>query len=118
MTFWTDSNRVHFSGTVRPDVLPVAAALHDLAHKQGYSDLVLDFTRCSFLPAALMVPLCSLTRLYRQEKISFEIVMPTQAKLRRLISNSNWAHLIDPEKYDDKSDGNQRNLAANRVQRQ
>ena len=59
-----------------------------------------------------MVPLCSLSRLYRQEKVSFELIMPTQAKLRRLINNSNWAHLIDPEKYDDMSDKNERNLAA------
>jgi hypothetical protein len=43
--FRSENNHLFFSGATGDDVLPVVAALHNLVHKQGYRDVVLDFSK-------------------------------------------------------------------------
>jgi hypothetical protein len=51
-------------------------------------------------------------KLYRGEKVDFEIIEPEDVKSSRMLQNTNWAHLIWPEKYDARDDRNKMHLSA------
>lgn len=110
--FRSEGNRLIFAGTAGDDFLPVAAALHNLAHKQGYQDVILDFSKATYLDAKFMLPLVATARAYRMEKVDFEIIEPEDQKSARLLQNANWAHLIWPEKFDARDDRNVSHLSA------
>ncbi len=110
--FRSEGNHLYFSGNTGDDVLPVVAALHNLVHKQGYKDITLDFSKSGYLNPRYMLPLVSTARSYRLEKVDFEIVEPDDDQSARLLQNTNWAHLIWPEKYDARDDRNQMHLSA------
>lgn len=110
--FWTDFNHFHFDHDVRGDPLPVIAALFNLIQKQGYQDIVLDFSRSTFISASFILPILTTCRAYRLDRIDFDLVMPNDRRLASLFSNTNWAHLIAPEKYDSRSGLNERHFSA------
>jgi hypothetical protein len=110
--FRSESNHLYFSGPTGDDVLPVVAALHNLVHKQGYVDVTPDFSKATYLDPKFMLPLVTTARLYRMEKVDFELVEPDDAQSARMLQNTNWAHLIWPEKYDARDDRNQMHLSA------
>ena len=110
--FWTESNRLVFSGSTGEDILPVIAALHNLINKQGYSDIILDFARLDKISSSYMLPLVATARSYRKQKIDFTIALPTDIKGSNLIVNTNWAHLIAPESFDPMDDKNIQHLSA------
>lgn len=107
-----DGNTVNFPRRCPEDPLVVAAILHNLIVRQGYSDIILDLSRVEWISASFMLPLVTLCRDYRSMKVDFSINMPQSAKASNLIVNSNWAHLILPERFPDRSDANQRNVSA------
>lgn len=110
--FRTENNHLHFIGNTGGDVLPITAALHNLIHKQGYSDITLNFSKAGYLDAKLMLPLVTMARFYRLRNVDFDIIEPEEVKSQRLLQNTNWAHLIDPGKYDARDDRNQLHLSA------
>jgi uncharacterized protein DUF4325 len=110
--FRSDTNHLYFSGPTGDDVLPVVAALHNLVHKQGYKDVILDFSKSRYLHPKYMLPLVATARSYRIEKVDFELVEPEDPSSARLLQNTNWAHLIWPEKYEARDDRNQLHLSA------
>jgi hypothetical protein len=110
--FRSENNHLFFSGATGDDVLPVVAALHNLVHKQGYRDVVLDFSKAGYLNPRFMLPLVTTARSYRGEKVDFEIVEPEDPKSSRMLQNTNWAHLIWPEKYESRDDRNRMHLSA------
>jgi hypothetical protein len=75
------------------------AALHDLTALRGYEDVQLDFSRCDFTHAPPMLALAAACEQYQSKGIDFNLVLPIDEKLNRLFLNSNWAHIIEPEKY-------------------
>lgn len=108
----SDGNAVIFPRRCPEDPLVVAAILHNLISKQGYSDIVLDLSRVEWLSASFMLPLVTLCRDYRSTKVDFSLIMPKSAKAANLIVNSNWGHLILPERFPNRSGANERNLSA------
>lgn len=110
--FRSEGNRFYFAGSTGDDFLPVSAALHNVIHKQGYKDLTLDFSQATFLDTKFMIPLVAMARSYRSEKVDFEIMVPTEDKSARLLENTNWAHLITPEKFEARDDRNKSHLSA------
>ena len=110
--FWTEANRLIFSGTTGEDILPVIAALHNLINKQGYSDIILDFARLDKINNSYMLPLVATARLYRKQKIEFTIALPVDIKCSNLVVNTNWAHLIAPESFDPMDEKNVQHLSA------
>ncbi len=110
--FRSDGNRLIFSGQASDDFLPVAAALHNLVHRQGYQDVILDFSKSTYLDPRFMLPLVATARAYRIEKADFEIIQPEESKSARLLQNTNWAHLIWPEKFEPRDDRNVSHLSA------
>ncbi len=110
--FRSEANRLYFINNSLDDVFPVTAALHNLVHKQGYQDLVLDFAQSTFLDPKFMLPLVTAARSYRGENVDFELIVPSDDKSAKLLANTNWAHLIVPEKFDARDDRNRNHLSA------
>lgn len=95
-------NRVSVSGDLRGsnDLRLVAANLHQVIEGRGYPEVVLDFERCTTAFQTVMLPLMPILTLHRERRqVSFRLVEPMSAQLRRLFINANWAHFIDPGKY-------------------
>lgn len=108
----SEANHLYFEGKVGGDLLPTMAALFNLIRKQGYKDLILDFRRAQFLSAEFMVPLVTICRSYRKERVDFELLVPDDRGLAALMSNANWAHLISPERFEPKENKNTSHVSA------
>ena len=82
-----------------PDVQKLCAALHQTV-KQGVAHVTLDFSACTGITQAVMLPLMPIVTTYRERhRLGFELVLPFDKALSRLFINANWAHHIDPEDF-------------------
>ena len=108
----SDGNHIYFDEKVIGDPLNATAALHNLITKQGYADIILDFSRSTHVSPDFMLPFTTICRKYRRDKVDFDIIMPENRKTASLLSNTNWAHLIDPDKYLPKNEDNISHLSA------
>ena len=50
-----------------------------------------------------MLPILPIIANYQAQGNSFDLVLPQEEKLKRLFLNTNWAHHINPNKYDSSS---------------
>jgi anti-sigma regulatory factor (Ser/Thr protein kinase) len=97
----TDTNSIIFDGDLRSsDIRSTIACIYQLSQKLGYQDIVLDFRRATYVDANLMLPLSSYADFHRKHHVDFSLIEPADGTLRRLFVNANWAHFIDPEKYE------------------
>ena len=110
--FRSDENRIIFEGDTGRDFLNIAAALHNLVHKLGYSDIILDFSRAIKLAPSFMLPLSTIARSYRKERVDFEIILPTDQRVSNFMVNSNWAFIISPERFEARDHRNLKHLSA------
>ena len=96
-----DGNRISIPLFRQAGELRIACAmLHQAVHDRGYSDLVLDFSNCEVATEAAMLPLLPIvTRMREVERIDFSLIEPDDETLRRLFTNTNWSHLIDPDNH-------------------
>lgn len=108
----SEANHLFFEGKVKGELLSTTAALYNLISKQGYRDIILDFRHATFLSAEFMVPLATMCRAHRQDRVDFDLLMPEDKRTAALMSNTNWAHLIVPERFDPKDDKNINHLSA------
>jgi hypothetical protein len=65
-----------------------------------YQDIILDFSKVKHVDASLMLPLSSYTTYYSRSQLDSSLVEPSDPVLRRLFVSANWAHYIEPLKYD------------------
>jgi anti-sigma regulatory factor (Ser/Thr protein kinase) len=77
----------------------VTRTLRSLIEERGYQDIKLDFTDCLFTHAPPMLALITSCDHYRSQGVDFELMLPRTETLSRLFVNSNWAHIIQPERY-------------------
>ena len=98
--FRSEGNHLFFLNNNADDIFPVSAALHNLIHKQGYKDVILDFGQSQFLDVKFILPLVATSRSYRGLKVDFDLILPVEPKASKLFLNTNWAHLITPEKFE------------------
>lgn len=77
-----------------------AASLHRAITVAGYRDIALDFSLCTGVTEAVMLPLMPIITKYRKEGVEFTFVLPIQADLARLFTNTNWAHHVSPDRYE------------------
>jgi anti-sigma regulatory factor (Ser/Thr protein kinase) len=96
------SNGPHlfFPQNVGGDFLPATAALYNLIEKAGFKEVILDFSKSLNLWPKFMVPFATMCRSYRHVGINFDIIMPEDKRSAGLLINTNWANLIQPEKFD------------------
>ncbi len=96
-----DGNRISAKGNVsRSDLRSLCSALHKTIKGQGRSDVILDFSMCARVTETVMLPLMPIIADYRKKKVSFQLIEPQNDILQRLFFNTNWAHYINPDKYD------------------
>ncbi len=96
-----DGNRITVKGHVRyGDLRSLCSVLHKTIKGQGWPDVILDFSMCDGVTEAVMLPLMPVIADYRKKGVVFQLIEPKDDNLQRLFSNTNWAHYIDPDKYD------------------
>ncbi len=75
--------------------------LHQAIVDRGFSEILLDFSDCSAATEAVMLPMMPLIARYRErDGVSFVLQPPESSELYRLFANTNWAHFIEPERFD------------------
>ena len=78
----------------------VLSRLHYLISHKRQRNITLDFSACSKVLEAGMLPLMPILGRYRKlNKTDFTLIMPRDEALAYLFLRTNWAHLIDPFKY-------------------
>lgn len=94
-------NQVLVSGRLSLDSFRrLLAAIHQAAVEKGYGEVELDFTDTTWVdPGPMVAVLAFCIRLRDESDVSFSLVRPGAAKVRRLFSNANWAHLMAPQKF-------------------
>jgi anti-sigma regulatory factor (Ser/Thr protein kinase) len=74
--------------------------MHQAVVEAGYRDLILDFTSCSAAFPGPMLALCAQIMRLRENRVDAEIVLPENKDLSRLFHNANWAHLLEPRRFE------------------
>ena len=109
---YTEGNIIKFEGDLRTEARGALVSIFQLTQKLGYQDIVLDFSKVRYVDANFMLPLSSYATYYRLNRFDFSLVEPDDSTLRRLFVNTNWAHFIDPGKYDRNDRRRSNNLPA------
>ena len=96
-----DGNRISIPLFRQASELRIACAmLYQAVHDRGYSDLILDFSNCEGATEAAMLPLLPIVSKMREvDGIDFSLIEPDDETLRRLFTNTNWSHHLEPRKY-------------------
>lgn len=87
--------------------------LHEL-RREGCDNLVLDFSACDRAYPNGMLPLLASADAWRREKLGLSIVLPDDDGCSRLFSNTNWAHFLEPERYDKSDSRHEHHVSAHR----
>lgn len=96
----TAGNRIQVVGSFSLlDLRRLTAAIHNQVTRAGHQNLLLDFSGCIGAYQGAMVALCGQLAEVRRRGVDFELLLPTDFRLARLFANSNWAHVLDPERY-------------------
>lgn len=99
MSVVRDGNRVNFGGTFGAAELHRPFACIHQAVQAGFEDIVLDFSQCGAAFAGPMLALCAHALRLRESRMDFELVLPVDERLARLFRNANWAHFLEPRRY-------------------
>lgn len=87
--------------TLGPKDFPfLMSHIHHTIEKAGYENLTLDFSHCSYVDAGSMLAVCAQAIDRRTIDNYFRLEVPENDQLNRLFMNANWAHFIDPRRYD------------------
>lgn len=90
-------------GVYFEDTGEMIAALHEAIDMKGYSDVVLDFSKCKIAEPEFMLVICAQAFRYRSANVDFDLVLPIEKNLKRLFVNTNWAFYISPSKHSYRS---------------
>lgn len=108
----SDHNHLFFPTRVSGDFLPTSAALYNLVRKQGYKDIVLDFSASEFLSPSYMLPLITTARSYRRDGVDFDFILPSDRRSAAMMKDTNWIHIVSPESHPPSDKINRSNLPA------
>lgn len=93
-------NRIRFFGGVdAPAHRAFLRCLTDIS-EHGYEDCVLDFAACEQPHLWGMLPVLADVERLRRGQVSVEIILPEDERCRRLFHDTNWAHYLDPARYE------------------
>ncbi len=78
----------------------VLAYIHYVVRKERWKEVPLDFSSCTSVLESAMLPMIPIINSYMTElNVRFEVVLPKNESLKNIFLRSNWAHFIDPFKY-------------------
>jgi anti-sigma regulatory factor (Ser/Thr protein kinase) len=101
-----------FSGEFGADDLRrLVATLHNL-QKQSYCSANLDLKGLTRAYTPHLLPLAVYCRKLLHEGLEVRLELPSERRLNRLFMNSNWAHIIDPQGFEESQLENQQHLPA------
>ena len=93
-------NRIRFFGGVdAPAHREFLRCLSD-GSERGYEDFDLDFGACEHADLWGMLPVLADVERLRRGGVSVEVVLPKGEICRRLFHITNWAHYLDPARYE------------------
>jgi hypothetical protein len=103
-TLSTTRNSIKIGGELRSkDVRRVLAAAHNIVRTLGFSDIELDFSNCTAAFAGPMLAIAATAERYVTGGVDVDLTLPKYDRLSRIFLNANWAHLIDPRRYESSS---------------
>lgn len=109
-----DRNQISFTRGVGPRAhREFMWCLHDCREK-GYEEIEIDLTACETAFPDGMLPLIAGVDALRREGLEISVVLPADLELERLFINTNWAHLLQPDRYDPSETTHVRHVAARR----
>jgi hypothetical protein len=107
------ANRIIVGSNVAPmRMYSIISALFQLVQQSGYREVLLDFSDTQNVTALAMLAVCGHSIYYRNNRIKIELILPEKEDTRRLFRNANWAHLIDPEEYEESGFRGYKNIPA------
>ena len=96
-----EKNRLAVTGQFGTrDLRRVLSAMHKLTSVQGYQDIELDFSDCTAAYGGPILGIAAQAKRYLIAGLDVDLSLPKDERLCRLFLNTNWAHLIDPRRYD------------------
>lgn len=102
-----ERNRISIAGDFGiQDVRKVLAVMHETVNVRGHTDIDLDMSRCTAAFSGAMLPLCAHTLSLRSARIDFQLVLPTDERIRRLFVSTGWANFICPRDHEPPSRNN------------
>jgi len=94
-------NKIAIAGALGiKDFRKILATIHHITDVLGYSELTLDFSSCTAAFSGAMLPICCYVMALRNARIETNIVLPNSEKLSRLFTNTNWAHFLEPRRFE------------------
>jgi anti-anti-sigma regulatory factor/anti-sigma regulatory factor (Ser/Thr protein kinase) len=94
-----DGDKIVFEGHLRGEARGALVCIYQLVKNLDHKHIILDFSNVNYAEASVMLPVASYAAFYRAHQIDFSLVEPTDPATNRLFVNTNWAHLIDPYKF-------------------
>jgi len=96
---------VHASGSLGADEYKrVLAAIHNATNELRYTDIELDFSRCTAAYANGVLPIICYVRALQLAHVDFTLTLPASETVERRFRSTGWAHLIEPRRYDPPRD--------------
>ncbi|MDO3619793.1 STAS-like domain-containing protein [Ralstonia pseudosolanacearum] len=92
-------NRITVTGELF-DFHRLLANIHTIIEKLSYREVIIDLGRCTSAYPNSMLSVCAQVMAYRNSGISFDLIPPADHLFLNLFRNTNWAHFLDPHKFD------------------
>ena len=92
-------NEISALGTLGHELFHMLAGEISAFARDGADCIRLNLTALSGAFPEGAVPLMAFVSQKRSQGIRFEVNLPSSASLRNLFLNTNWAHFIDPDRY-------------------
>lgn len=109
-----EDNLIRFVGRVdEPAHRQFMWCVHECL-RRGYMDVVFDFSKCESAFPRGMLPILSSADTLRRDTVDVSIRLPEDTVLERLFLNTNWAHLLEPERFQKSDTAHDRHLASQR----
>ena len=99
-----NNNRISLIGSLKTkDLRSVLATMHKVVVNKGFRDIEVDFSECTSAYGATILPIAAYAERYLIDGIDVDLILPRDETLNRLFLNANWAHFIDPRRYERSS---------------
>lgn len=109
-----EDNRIFFTERVDPRAHgQFMWCLHDCLEK-GYEDVLLDLSQCEAAFQNGVLPLIASIDNLRRERKDVSVTLPADEYIQRLFLNTNWAHLLEPDRYAPSETSHPRHVPARR----
>ena len=109
-----DENHIRFVGKLDSRAhIGFLACVHG-CRRIGHQRLVLDFSTCDAAFLDGMLPLLASVDALRRDRIELSVKLPEKPVLERLFLNANWAHFLEPTRFEKSDREDYRHLAAQR----